>query len=424
MASTGPRSEVFTTVLVNEHGEVAHWPAHRQRLACTLSGFDSPFRMRTPKSTHINRSLGSCSHRFQWGRPVRCHPPPRCANEDIDAISFPPLDGTTGPTGQNTGTGGPTSAKQAAEDTGCDAALLVHDYAIVDVSGHAVEPWIRRHGMDGARRGGRGGWRGPKQLEQWLPDLGLPVVRELERTNGGAVRWIGAGWHGHGRVSRSLDGVQLRDSRALSTACHTLLSQHFTDEAWSTVGPHHVGMMAIVECLKVNGLLGEAAFRFGAPDRVLLVSGGPVSHLAQWSLIAAPATKRVVVRQPARCELPAAEPITRCRAMFAWSMTERCFRLAEEWKHGSWYHSVTLHASGLDDLFNKLGDTTAQNPFERAHEAGFLTDRSGRERWPDLVQWTQPLRLQHLRGAVLAVLWCVEGGVVVDHAVTPFFLWR
>ena len=179
-------------------------------------------------------------------------------------------------------------------------------------------------------------------------------------------------------------------------------------------------VMAIVESLEVNGLLGEAAFRFGAPDRVLLVSGGPVSHLAQWSLIAAPATKRVVVRQPARCELPAAEPHHPLQGDVRLVDDRALLRAdVEEWKHGSWYHSVTLRASGLDDLFNKLGDTTAQNPFERAHEAEF----PHRPFWSgalayDLVQWTQPLRLQHPpeEGAVLAVLWCVESGVVVDHA--------
>ena len=32
MVPTGPRSEVFTTVLVNESGKVSDWPAHRQRL--------------------------------------------------------------------------------------------------------------------------------------------------------------------------------------------------------------------------------------------------------------------------------------------------------------------------------------------------------------------------------------------------------
>ena len=67
-------------------------------------------------------------------------------------------------------------------------------------------------------------------------------------------------------------------------------------------------VMAIVEALEANQLSGDGAFRFGAPDRLLLVSGGPVSHLATWSLVAAPAIKRVVIRQPSRHHMPAAEP--------------------------------------------------------------------------------------------------------------------
>ncbi|MEL0181541.1 MAG: chorismate-binding protein [Candidatus Poseidoniales archaeon] len=179
-------------------------------------------------------------------------------------------------------------------------------------------------------------------------------------------------------------------------------------------------VMAIVESLEANGLLGEAAFRFGAPDRVLLVSGGPLSHLARWSLIAAPATKRVVVRQPARSEIPAAEPHHPLEGDVRLVDDHPLLRAdVEEWKHGSWYHSVTLRAGGLGDLFNKLGGITAQDPFERTHGVQ-LPHRpfwSGALAY-DLVQWTQPLRLQHPpeEGAILAVLWCVENGVVVDHA--------
>ena len=179
-------------------------------------------------------------------------------------------------------------------------------------------------------------------------------------------------------------------------------------------------VMAIVESLEANGLLGEAAFRFGAPDRVLLVSGGPVSHLARWSLIAAPATKRVVVRQPARSVLPAAELHHPLKGDVRLVGDRALLRAdVEEWKHGSWYHSVTIRAGGLDDLFNQLGDITAKDMFDQTH-GGELPQRpfwTGALAY-DLVQWTQPLRLQHPpdEGTILAVLWCVEGGVVIDHA--------
>ena len=179
-------------------------------------------------------------------------------------------------------------------------------------------------------------------------------------------------------------------------------------------------VMALVESLEANDLLGEGAFRFGASDRVLLVSGGPVSHLARWSLVAAPATKRVIVRQPSRSDLPAAAPHHPLSGDVHLVDDRALLRAeVEEWKHGSWYHSTTLRTQGVGDLFNKLGDITDEAPFIRPHSA----DLPPRPFWSgalayDLVQWTQPLRLQHPpeEGAVLAVLWCVEGGVAIDHA--------
>ena len=178
-------------------------------------------------------------------------------------------------------------------------------------------------------------------------------------------------------------------------------------------------VMAIVETLEANHLLGEGAFRFGSPDRVVLVSGGPVSHLARWSLVAGPPTKRVVVRQPARTVLPAAEPHQPLTGDVRLVEDSPLLQAeVEEWKHGSWYHDVTLRAAGLADLFTKLRSTTDSTPFNHPHSTSLPT----RPFWSgalayDLVQWTQPLRLQHppAEGTVLAVLWCIENGVVVDH---------
>tara|TARA_B100000900_G_scaffold414730_1_gene442236 strand:+ start:881 stop:3121 length:2241 start_codon:yes stop_codon:yes gene_type:complete len=178
-------------------------------------------------------------------------------------------------------------------------------------------------------------------------------------------------------------------------------------------------LMAIVEALETNQLTGEGAFRFGAPDRLMLVSGGPVSHLAKWSLIAAPATKRVVVRQPLRQQLPAAEPHRPLEGDLRLVNNEVILQAeVEEWKHGSWYHSVTLRAKNLGDLFVKLQAETSEKPFVQPPSVGIPDGPfwSGALAY-DLVQWTQPLRLQHPpdEGAILAVLWRIDGGVAVDH---------
>ena len=80
-------------------------------------------------------------------------------------------------------------------------------------------------------------------LETMLPSLGLPVVkgRLNERTVARCAEFVlvGTGM-GVCRVN-TIDGVKTGDSTALSTACHRLLYQHFTEEAtWSLTGPDHV----------------------------------------------------------------------------------------------------------------------------------------------------------------------------------------
>ena len=175
---------------------------------------------------------------------------------------------------------------------------------------------------------------------------------------------------------------------------------------------------AMVHRLTEEGLLGKMALRYGSPDKTLLVSAGPPSHLASWSLVAAPAKKRVVIRQPSRDFLPAAPPHSPLNGdLRLQAETPRLRAEVEAWKHGSWYHSVTLHADNLEDLMIKLKPETSAAPFHVQHGAVFPE----RPFWCgalayDLLQWTQPLRLQHPPevGALLAVLWCVDGGLALD----------
>ena len=62
MASGGPRSEVFTTVLVNELGMVADWPQHKQRMNEHAAGA----RAHVPTATNTPLDCGlSCQKRNQ-----------------------------------------------------------------------------------------------------------------------------------------------------------------------------------------------------------------------------------------------------------------------------------------------------------------------------------------------------------------------
>ena len=178
--------------------------------------------------------------------------------------------------------------------------------------------------------------------------------------------------------------------------------------------------MALSHQLSGHGLLGVDALRYGSPDRVMLVSGGPASHLARTSMIAGPPKKRAVIRQPSRTVLPAATPHSPLSGDLRLNEPPSLLLAeVEEWKHGSWYHSVTLRATDLADVFNQLQTETSVEPFSIQHHASFPQSSfwTGALAY-DLVQWTQPLRLQHppAEGALLAVLWQIENGIVIDAA--------
>ena len=95
--------------------------------------------------------------------------------------------------------------------------------------------------------------------------------------------------------------------------------------------------MAVVEQLTSQGLLGKMALRHGSPDKTILLSGGPASHLASCSLVGAPAKKRVVVRQPSRDLLGEAPPHSPISGEVHLVDNAPLIKAeVEEWKHGSW----------------------------------------------------------------------------------------
>lgn len=246
MVPTGPRSEVFTTVLVNEDGKVADWPAHRQRLK------EHAIRLRlvlpeTDPEIHASStspwSLARISFDGEaWAVTRRAL---GVRDEDIDAVSAPAPRWNERTNGTKHGDWSAyKQAKEAAEAAGSDAALLVHEFSIVD--GDRATPLVLDDDgtvwMAPEEAGGVDGVVA-KRLERLLPQAGLPVVKGKlnERTVARCAELVlvGTGM-GVCRVS-SLDGTTLGTSRALSTACRALLSEHFTEDGtWSTVGPHDV----------------------------------------------------------------------------------------------------------------------------------------------------------------------------------------
>jgi branched-subunit amino acid aminotransferase/4-amino-4-deoxychorismate lyase len=249
MAPNGPRDAVFTTVLLNESGAVADWTLHQQRLerhaqrlrihlpdtAPTLSGLPEG------KGWRLARISCTSTH-AEWVVEVR-----RLAfrDEAIEAITCPAPRWNDRTNGCKHGDWGPyLQAQQAAERAGCDAALLIHDHAIVD--GDRATPLVLDEDgtvwMASETEGGVDGITAAVLLRA-LPEHGFPVVRGKlnERTVARCEELVLVGTGiGVCRVN-TLDGEPLGKSTALSEQCQRLLHQHFTEAGtWTDLGMGHV----------------------------------------------------------------------------------------------------------------------------------------------------------------------------------------
>ena len=177
-------------------------------------------------------------------------------------------------------------------------------------------------------------------------------------------------------------------------------------------------LIRTVEGLREQGQLGPTAGAFGAPDEVLLLSTGPASHLAKHSMIARPPRRRAVVRQP-QPETSVLDQSNPLQAEPAWDTEGELTATVQAWSDGSWHDLQQVSAPTLDDLMRTLNDVMLdQQPFvthvEGWPQRPFL---SGAFAY-DLVQWTQPIRVQHVPDfdALLAVFWSVDGALLIDHA--------
>lgn len=172
--------------------------------------------------------------------------------------------------------------------------------------------------------------------------------------------------------------------------------------------------------LRELGLLGDKAVHFGGPDEVLLYSGGPLSHLAQYSMLCGPSRKRVLVRQPSQRNVSPAQQHSPLKGEVRLVKEKTQFvAQVEEWKHGCWYHLTSIFARSLPELLEKLHSHTPKQFFETQPDSS-LPHRpfwSGAIAY-DMVQWTRPLQLQHVpdEGEILIVLWLVERMVVHEKS--------
>ena len=146
-------------------------------------------------------------------------------------------------------------------------------------------------------------------------------------------------------------------------------------------------------------------------DRILLLSGGPKSHLAKRSLFAKGMTKRLVITQPSVSAQKKHSPMNGNTILETNKppMQGSLQSLSEQ----GWSVTNLINAKTLDSMLRSLKPHTPNGSVW----AGALSY--------DLVQWTQPLKLQFPpeEGEVLAILWLVEqwdeGEVLIPELENP-----
>ena len=91
--------------------------------------------------------------------------------------------------------------------------------------------------------------------------------------------------------------------------------------------------------VEANWITGKAT-NYGSDDEVILLSGGPKSHLAQFSILAGPTKKRVIIRQPNDSELDAEDIYN--PLMEDIKLHHRKVPLLEKSRNGSMAHGIIL----------------------------------------------------------------------------------
>ena len=66
-------------------------------------------------------------------------------------------------------------------------------------------------------------------------------------------------------------------------------------------------IVSLRQSLLNNELIGNSAFKFGSPDEILFISGGPNTHLSNSSIICGPSNLRILIHQPQRTEFQPAK---------------------------------------------------------------------------------------------------------------------
>ena len=134
----------------------------------------------------------------------------------------------------------------------------------------------------------------------------------------------------------------------------------------------------------------------------MFLSGGPKSHLATKSMMAIGMKVRVVITQP---KINAAVKHSPLNGETKLLHSQAPMQVSlQELSNDAWKVTKLIHAKSLEEMFRSLKPHTPLG-FKWAGALSY-----------DLVQWTQPIALQHppKEGEILAILWLVDEWIEDD----------
>ena len=150
---------------------------------------------------------------------------------------------------------------------------------------------------------------------------------------------------------------------------------------------------------------------FGAPDELLLHSGGPAHDLAGKSMILGPTNRRYLVRQKyAKSPSPTLSPLQ--GELDVQSAPSPMEIDVEDW-NGVWNYSHTITGKSLSDALRKISPELPPINAEEGFQAGGLTGLLNY----DMVQYTEPILLKNRppEKSILMILYRADRWIVYNR---------
>lgn len=146
----------------------------------------------------------------------------------------------------------------------------------------------------------------------------------------------------------------------------------------------------------------------------MLLSSGPKSHLATFSLLCGPSSSRIVIRQPSAKTTPPMPPHSPLNGEIQLITSSIITAELQQWNGDLWNVKEVFSANTIAEILRRFCPEE-QTSFDQRLATIPITGPFWTGAFSyDLVQWTQPIGLQHLpqENELLSILWRIDKCVV------------